>query len=50
MAEVFGQEILKKAKEQMRKESQDTGIAYGVPEHAMTPYEALMVLGKSKKD
>ena len=50
MAEVFGQEILRKAKEQMQKESQDTGIAHGVRERPLTPYEALTVLGSIKKD
>jgi len=50
MAEVFGQEILRKAKEQIRKESQETGISYGTPEQPLTPYEALIVLGTKKKN
>jgi hypothetical protein len=68
MAEVFGQEILKKAREQAQKEAktreeyekreakakeyfdkrEDIGIVSGLPE-PLTPYEALLFLGKSKK-
>jgi hypothetical protein len=47
MAEVFGQQILEKAKEQMQKEHPD--IACGLPETPLTPYEALIILGKQKK-
>ncbi|MCW4047664.1 MAG: hypothetical protein NWE99_08930 [Candidatus Bathyarchaeota archaeon] len=52
MATVFGEEILKKAREQAQKEiigKGDTGIVYGLPEK-LTPYEALLMLGKQKKD
>jgi site-specific recombinase XerD len=45
MAEVFGQEILRKATEAMNKEQAKTGIAHGLPETPLTPYEALKILG-----
>lgn len=49
MATVFGEEILTKAKEQMKKD-QPKELVFGVPECAMTPYEALVYLGKKKGD
>ena len=48
MATVFGQEILAKAREQAIKEDIERGIASGVPEQPLTPYEALIILGKKK--
>jgi len=49
MATVFGEEILAKAKEQMKRD-QPKELVFGVPELAMTPYEALVYLGKKKGD
>ena len=46
MATVFGQEILAKAKEQAQKELPN--IACGVSVMPLTPYEALIILGKKK--
>ena len=40
MAIIFGQEILAKAKEQLRTEKDDSGIAHGTRERPLTPYEA----------
>jgi uncharacterized protein (UPF0335 family) len=48
MANVFGQEILEKAKEQAQK-GHPPEIALGLNEAPLTPYEALLFLGKKKK-
>lgn len=49
MAEVFGQQILEKAREEFNK-NKPKDIALGIPEHPLTPYEALIFLGKKKSD
>ena len=53
MANVFGEQILQKAREEQRKarESEVPVIARGVTEEVeiLTPYEALKILGKSEK-
>jgi integrase len=45
MAEVFGQEILRKAREEMNKEQAKSGVAQGLPLEPLTPFEALRILG-----
>jgi hypothetical protein len=47
MAVVFGEQILQKAREQAQKAQPD--IVCGLPETPLTPYEALIILDKSKK-
>jgi len=49
MTTVFGQEILAKAREQLRTEKDDSGIAHGTRETPLTPYEALIILGKKQR-